>query len=167
MKQAFEQYARGVHTKKQVLEQVTAAGLRTQHGKRVSKKTFDQLLRKPVYAGWIQVDCWHERVSGDFEPLISQEIFNTVQALLSGKRVSVTPRLRSNPDFPLRHFVKCGCCGKPLTGSWSKGRSKLYANYCCQNAQCRGVNIRKEVLEHGFVEFLERAAKAGIRQVVQ
>jgi hypothetical protein len=30
-------------------------------------------------------------VRGDFEPLVSQEIFDTVQALLSGKRVSVTP----------------------------------------------------------------------------
>jgi hypothetical protein len=96
VKQVFEFYARGVHTKQQVLEMVTAAGLRTQHGMPVSKQTFDHLLRKPVYTGWIQIDRWHERVRGDFEPLVSQEIFDMVQAVLSGKRVSVTPRLRSH-----------------------------------------------------------------------
>jgi site-specific DNA recombinase len=156
VKQAFEFYASGIHTKQQVLEMVTAAGLRTRHGKPVSKQTFDHLLRKPVYAGWIQVDCWHERVRGDFEPLVSQEIFDTVQAVLSGKRVSVTPRLRSNPDFPLRHFVKCGCCGNPLTGSFSKGRSKRYPYYYCQNNKCNGVRVDKIDFERGFVEFLER-----------
>ena len=149
VKQAFEFYATGVHTKQKVLEMVTAAGLRTRHGKLVSKQTFDQLLRKPVYAGWIQVEGWGERVRGDFEPLVSQEIFDTVQALLSGKRVSVAPRLRSHPDFPLRHFVKCGCCGKPLTASWSKGRAeqKRYGFYRCQNLKCKRVHVRKVDLE--------------------
>jgi len=76
--------------------------------------------------------------------------------LINGKRVSVTPRLRSHPDFPLRHFVKCGCCGKPLTASWSKGRSKRYGFYRCQNSKCDGgVRARKETLERDFVMFLE------------
>jgi len=123
---------------------------------RLSAQTFEQMLRKPVFAGWLQVNGWGERRRGDFEPLVSQEIFDTVQALLAGKRMSVTPHLRNHPDFPLRHFVKCGCCGKPLTGSWSKGRSKRYANYRCQNKQCKAVSITKADLERGFVEFLER-----------
>ena len=156
VKQAFELYATGLHTRQKVLEMVNAAGLRTANGKRVSAQTFDQMLRKPVYAAWLAVEGWGERVRGDFEPLVSQETFDTVQALLSGKRVSVTPHLRNHPDFPLRHFVKCGCCGKPLTGSWSKGRSKRYANYRCQNKPCKAVSITKADLERGFVEFLER-----------
>ena len=156
VKQAFELYASGVHTKQKVLEMVTAAGLRTRHGRPISKQTFDQMLRKPVYAGWLQVNGWGERQRGDFEPLVSQEVFDRVQALLSGKRVSLTPRLRSHPDFPLRHFLKCGRCDKPLTASWSKGRSGRYGYYWCQNRRCKGVSVRKEELERGFVEFLER-----------
>lgn len=156
VKQAFELYATGLHTRQRVLEMINAAGLRTASGKRVSMQTFEQLLRKPVFAGWLQVKDWGERRRGDFEPLVRQEIFDTVQALLDGKRVSVTPHLRNHPDFPLRHFVKCGCCGKPLTGSWSKGRNKRYANYRCQNKPCKAVSITKGDLERGFVEFLER-----------
>ena len=158
VKQAFELYAIGVHTKQKVLEMVTAAGLRTRRGKPISKQTFNQMLRKSVYAGWLEVKGWGERQRGDFEPLVSQEVFDRVQAILSGKRPSVTPRLRSHPDFPLRHFVKCGCCGRPLTASWSKGRAeqKRYGFYRCQNLKCKAVHVRKADLEHGFVEFLER-----------
>lgn len=156
VKQAFELFATGLHTAQKVLEIVTAAGLRTTRGKSVSKQTFNQLLRNPVYVGLLRVSGWGEPVRGDFEPLVRQEIFERAQALLLGKRQSVTPHLRNHPDFPLRHFVKCGCCGKPLTASWSKGRSKSYGNYRCHNRPCKGVNIRKENLERIFTEFLER-----------
>ena len=40
-----------------------------------------------------------------------------------GCRVVVCgPRQRNHPDLPLRGFVRCDVCGRPLTGSWSKGR---------------------------------------------
>ena len=157
VRQAFEFFASGIHTKQQVLNIVTAAGLRTRRGKAISKQTFNALLRKPVYAGWLVVEGWGERRRGDFEPLVSQEFFDAVQAILSGKRPSVTPRLRSHPDFPLRHFVKCGCCGNPLTGSYAKGRTKRYPYYYCQNRKCEGgVHVSKMELERSFVDFLER-----------
>ena len=115
VKQAFEIYATGLHSTQKVLEIVTAAGLKTRHGKPVPKQTFVKTLRNPVYAGWLHVESFGDRQRGDFEPLVNQELFDRVQAVLSGKSVSVTPYLRNHPDFPLRHFVKCGCCGRPLT----------------------------------------------------
>ena len=60
---------------------------------------------------------------GYFEPLISEDLFYRVQAVLSGRVPSTTPQLRAHPDFPLRTFVRCESCGRGLTGSWSKGRS--------------------------------------------
>jgi site-specific DNA recombinase len=157
IRQAFEMYSTGLHTKQKVLETINAAGLRTTKDKPLSKQTFEQMLRNPVYAGWLIIDVWGERKRGDFEPLVSRELFDTIQALLSGKRVNVMPRLRSNPDFPLRHFVKCGCCGSPLTGSYAKGRSKRYPYYYCQSKNCKdAVRISKTDLERGFVNLLER-----------
>jgi hypothetical protein len=51
----------------------------------------------------------------------------------SDRRVVVAgPRQRNHPDFPLRGFVRCEACGRPLTGSWSKGRNGHYAYYHCQ-----------------------------------
>ncbi len=55
--------------------------------------------------------------------------------------------------FPLRGFVRCEICGRPLTGSWSKGRNGHYAYYHCQR-QCRAVNISKAALEGAFVDEL-------------
>ena len=156
VKQAFQLCATGLHTTQKILETVTVAGLRTLRGKPVSKQTFTQMLRNPVYAGWVQVEGWGDRQRGDFEPLVNQELFDTVQSVLSGKSASVTPHLRSHPDFPLRHFVKCGCCGKPLTASWSKGRSRRYAFYRCPNPRCHGVSVTKNDLENQFVSYLER-----------
>jgi len=156
VRQAFELFSTGLHTKQKVLEMINTAGLRTINGTKVSGQTFEQILRKPVYAGWVVVSDWSERQRGDFEPIVSEEVFERVQALLNGRCVSVMPRMRSNPDFPLRHFVKCGCCGRPLTASWSTGRKKKYGNYRCQNKQCERVNITKAEMESAFVVFLEK-----------
>lgn len=156
VRQAFELYATGLHTKQKVLEIVTAAGLQSQKGKPISKQTFHAMLSKPVYAGWIQVNGWGERVRGDFEPLLTQEVFDRVQAVLCGKRTSIAPRLRSHPDFPLRHFVKCGHCSRPLTASWQKGRKSRYPYYWCPNSHCRRVSVGKVDLERTFEAFLER-----------
>jgi Recombinase zinc beta ribbon domain len=76
-----------------------------------------------------------------------------VQAVLDGRVVVAGPRPRHHPDFPLRGFVRCETCGRPLTGSWSKGRNGHYAYYHCQR-QCRAVNISKATLEGAFVDEL-------------
>jgi site-specific DNA recombinase len=49
--------------------------------------------------------------------------------------------------------VRCEACGRPLTGSWSKGRNGRYAYYHCPH-RCRAVNVSKAVLEGAFVDEL-------------
>jgi hypothetical protein len=44
-------------------------------------------------------------------------------------------------------------CGRPLTGSWSKGRNGYYAYYHCQR-QCCAVNVSKAELEGAFADEL-------------
>ena len=55
--------------------------------------------------------------------------------------------------FSAARFVRCDMCGRPLTGSWSKGRNGHYAYYHCQR-QCRAVNVSKAALEGAFVDEL-------------
>ncbi len=106
--QAFEEFVTGVYSREQVLRKMTQLGLRTRKGKGLSSQTFSQTLRKPVYAGRIVVPKWGIEVQGKFQPLVTEAVFNRVQALLLGKTVSVAPRARSHADFPLRGFVNCG-----------------------------------------------------------
>jgi len=151
---AFEQIASGVLKQFEVLQNVTAAGLRTRTGRPLSPQSFHKMLRKPIYAGRICVKNLGENMHADFEPLVSPETFERAQQVLAGKRPALKPRLRDH-DFPLRVFARCGDCGTPLTGSWSTGRGgKKYAHYACRKRLCRGVKSRKDVLEGEFVSFL-------------
>ncbi|HEV2845261.1 MAG TPA: zinc ribbon domain-containing protein, partial [Thermoanaerobaculia bacterium] len=63
----------------------------------------------------------------------------------------------ANPDFPLRGFVTCGHCGKPLTGSWSQGKMRQrYAYYHCPpKAHGLRTNISRPELDGKFVGLLE------------
>jgi hypothetical protein len=112
------------------------------------------LLRNPLYAGIVDVPEYGVRGKrGDFEPLISEDLFYQAQVVLSGRIPSTAPRKRAHPDFPLRGFVRCESCGRGLTGSWSKGRSEYYAYYHCRPG-CRAVNVSKAKLEGLFADEL-------------
>jgi hypothetical protein len=114
------------------------------------------LLRNQLYAGVIDVPEFGVRGKRcDFEPIVTSELFERAQTVLSGRLPSTAPKLRSHPDFPLRNFVRCVRCSRGLTGSWSKGRSEYYAYYHCRPG-CRGVNVTKAKLESVFTDELAR-----------
>ena len=152
---AFEQVAHGL-AQSEVLSQVTAAGLTSKSGKPLSPQSFHKMLRKPIYAGRIVVRNLGENMKADFTPLVPPETYDQVQQVLAGKRPSIKPRLRDH-DFPLRVFCRCGCCGTPVTGSWSTGRAgKKYGHYACRKKGCRGVTARKDEMENAFIDFLRK-----------
>lgn len=153
VRRAFELMASGNLTASEVLAKVTALGLVTRTGQPVKPQTFGALLRKSTYIGLLNAPGFKlNGVRGDFEPLIAENLFYRVQAVLDRKRPFV-PHARDRSDFPLRRFVVCDACQTPLTGSSPKGRSKNYSYYHCR--KCRGVSVRREVLERRFVELLE------------
>jgi DNA invertase Pin-like site-specific DNA recombinase len=158
VQKAFELYGTGTQTESGVLRTLNALGLTTPKGRKVSLQTFDRMLRNELYAGWIYLPKWNLRERGIFEPLVTEGLFQRVQDIVSGKRVSVTTHSRNNPDFPLRVFVSCGDCGTPLTGAWSTGRKNKYAYYRCRNSRCKAVNVRREKIETEFAELIAKLA---------
>jgi hypothetical protein len=157
VRRAFELMATGLHSKQQVRCMVTEEGLRTVRGKPVSPQTFQNTLRNPLYTAIITVPSWEAKQwPGNFEAIVDTALFTRVQAVLDGKAVAVAPHQRNHPDFPLRHFVKCGSCGVPLTGAWSTGRTKRYGYYRCHAQACRAVNVARATLENAFIEYLVR-----------
>jgi len=95
LRQAFELYASGAYDRTQVLRTVTSARLRTRKGKKLSAQSFCNLLKNPFYAGKLVVGDWQIDSKGAFEPIVGPETFQLVQAIVSGKRPSVSPRKRS------------------------------------------------------------------------
>jgi site-specific DNA recombinase len=153
VKQAFEDLATGRYTKQEVIARATAAGLRSRKGLTLSPQSFGQMTRNPIYIGRIESPDYGISTPGDFEPVVDEATFYRAQAVLDGRVVVSGPRQRNHPDFPLRGFVRCDVCGRPLTGSRSKGRNGHYAYYHCQR-QCRAVNVSKATLEGAFVDEL-------------
>ncbi len=151
---AFDLIAQDGFSIRDALKHVTALGLRTKRGRPVSFQSFSNLLRRPVYAGRIQVERFGIACQGDFEPLVQPQTFDTVQVILKNRAGSSKERQLNNPDFPLRRIVHCDICKRPLTGSWSSGRTKKYPYYRCQARDCGQVQIRKEQLEAKFVAIL-------------
>lgn len=158
IRHAFELYATGHYTKQQVLNKVTALGLRTIHGCKVAMTTFVRVLANPIYTGKLDVQAWGQKVNGNFAPIISEELFNRVQHIAQGRKSNNTAtHLRDNALFPLRGSVRCNCCGSLLTGYNARGRTRHYAYYACYNPKCgRKTSVKKEVLEADFEAYLER-----------
>jgi site-specific DNA recombinase len=153
IRRAFEDLATGSYTKQEVIARATEAGLRSRKGLRLSPQSFGQMMRNPIYVGRVESAAYGVSTQGDFEALVDEATFYRAQAVLDGRVVVAGPRQRNHPDFPLRGFVRCDMCGRPLTGSWSKGRNGHYAYYHCQR-QCRAVNVSKAELEGAFADEL-------------
>lgn len=96
MRRVFDEYTTGQFTKQQVLQRATDAGLRNRRGRPLSSQAIGMLLRNQLYAGVIDVARFGARgTRGDFDPLISEETFYRVQAVLSGRTPSTAPRALS------------------------------------------------------------------------
>jgi site-specific DNA recombinase len=158
IRRAFELVAAGQHKQSEVLQIVTDEGLTTAGGRSLPKQTFQAVLRNPLYAGFVTLpsDPTFEPVKGLHEAIVSQEMFDRVQAILDGRRPSIVPKKKVNPLLPLKCFVRCESCGTPLTGGLARGRSKKYPRYWCRKQGCRAVKLSSTRLEDEFLALLAR-----------
>lgn len=144
VRKVFTLVAEG-HTLANVLRMVTALGLRSRSGEPPKKNTLSQMLRCKLYYGWVNSAPVIAR--GSFEPLVSEELWNTCQDFLEG-RAKRKEHHQEHEDWPLRRFVKCDGCGKEMTAGWVKNRvGKRYGYYFCESKGCRATSVRKEALE--------------------
>jgi site-specific DNA recombinase len=130
IQEAFEMYSEGIYNQREIKKRLASRGLM------ISKTAFSNLLRNPIYCGNVFLKAYKEEpeqvIEGIHEPLISEQLFNKVQTILNkGKGAKNTNYKRLNPNFPLRGFINCPKCQKPLTASTSRGRKNYYSYYHC------------------------------------
>ncbi len=122
----------------------------------VKQQRVTEILTHPIYAGYISHKNWNINwAQGRHEPLISLETFEKVQQRREGA-VKAPARKNINLDFPLRGFVLCHDCDKPLTACWSKGKRKKYPYYLCDTKGCVSYrkSIRRDKIEGEFDEIV-------------
>ena len=157
----------------QALEKFAAAELQTQTDVANFLKTnlglfdikrknwFDlakRILTEEKYSGYFEYKRWGSQYQkGKIEALITPETFKTIQQRLKGKeRVKHTIYNKNDEKFPLRGLIVCPYCGKPITGSLTKGGTFPY--YQCQSRQCsnkRLVNVTPKLLHADFESLLK------------
>ncbi|CAN5131111.1 recombinase family protein [soil metagenome] len=160
MKRAWDLMATGTKSLAEMAKIMNEWGLRkVQSGKvyKLRAQTVDRLLHHKFYMGILTSKKYKDEVKGQHIPMITEEQYYKVQAIIEGRnRIGMTigKRLKDNPDFPLRRTIKCGKCLGPLSGAWSKGRSKRYAYYICKN-RCGAPSIKVQKLDDSLITFLQ------------
>ncbi len=146
---AFQLLSSGTKSVVDVWAQLVQEGLTQETGKPISLKQFHKLLNNELYTGWIIK--FKERHRGTFPAIVDKDMFDHVQYILLSKKQTSKQYTTNNPDFPLRKFVM-HTNGLKLTGSWSKGKRKLYPYYFFR--QARSIFQRSD-LHIAFSNFLD------------
>lgn len=127
IKRAFELYGTGSHSLKEVSDILYQEGFRSRGGHKYHKSKICKIIQDPFYYGVMYVHGEH--YSGNHEPIISKDLFDKVQDVITGKN-----RSRYQKHFyPLRGFMTCHTCGCLLTAMEKKG----FVYYYCTNGKGR------------------------------
>jgi site-specific DNA recombinase len=140
---AYELYATGGYTLKQVRDVLYQEGLRTATGNRFSANQIHRFFTSKFYLGLMERDG--VVYLGKHKPIIPSALYDRAQDVLHG-------RLHPKPKkhfYSARGFLQCGSCGCALTCDTQKG----YMYYYCTNG--KGVcEEHKKYMRSGTVDSL-------------
>ena len=129
---AFEEYAAGELSVSDIAKELATRGLvsrttRVHAGKPLSRSQVHRMLSNPYYIGKIV----HKGVvfDGAHEPLVSEEIWHTVQDVLSSRRLAGDRSWKHN--HYLKGTFKCKICGSVLSFGYSRGKTNTYSYFFC------------------------------------
>ena len=152
----YEEYAKGTTVPK-IVDSLNARGL-TQKGRHFQGTMIYRILRNEKYIGICKVK---ENVYTDIFPaILPVELFNRVRLIVEKNR---NGKRSVQVDYLLRHKMKCGYCGMPISaecGTSKTGEKKYY--YKCLGKKkyrngCQQDPIRKDVLENYVVSHIVSA----------
>ncbi|MBU2220260.1 recombinase family protein, partial [Patescibacteria group bacterium] len=120
IKKAFEAYATGKYTLKEIRKIINDLGLKGRRDSLLSVSNFQYLLQNPFYYGLIRYNG--EFYEGKHEPIITKKLFDSVQEVMMRKS---KPHSKGLKPFLYRGFFRCGECGCFITTETQKGHNYL------------------------------------------
>ncbi len=121
------------------------------NGWKVANQRVSDFLRNPFYCGLIAHSALEGKlVDGHHEKAVSKELFLQVNGLLAKNAhgYSLKP---DNEEVPLKKFVRCSECDKPLTGYRAKKNQQFY--YKCSTVGCK-CNRRAADMHQSFKKLI-------------
>ena len=125
------------------------------------RSTMSQVLKNPFYCGLLAHNQLEgEVIQGKHEPIISREIFLSVNGILKSSNNHGYAVNEENNALPLKKFLICEHCGTPFTGYIAKKKNgKLRNNplpyYNCRGRECRS-NVNANSLGEKFLRELSQ-----------
>ncbi|GAA4724180.1 recombinase family protein [Brevibacillus fulvus] len=174
----FEKYASGKGIKA-IANELNHLGYKTKWGKPFSVVAVKDILNNPLYVGKIRFnkqENWTVKrrkgtnaspilADGEHEPIISEELWNTVQAMYKTK--SEKPAQVFHGSFPFTGVMRCPMCGHGMvaqraTRKNKNGEIKYTLYYQCGqfankgSAVCRANSVRADYAEEEILARIEK-----------
>lgn len=152
MKYAFEQYAAGV-SKKDIIAELNARGLRNSKGKPYGASAFQKGLQSERYIGVLEQSG--VRIEGGCPALIDKATFDKVQSRLEQNRHK-GGKNKAKVEYLLSGKLFCGHCGSTMQGVAGTGKSEnrwyYYSCFKRRKHECTKKHEKKDFLEWYVVE---------------
>lgn len=163
LRKAFHWKAEEGVTNETIRERLAERGLKLNH-QRIS-----DIFRNPFYCGLIAHKMLEGEVrEGNHERLVSREIFLKVNGLLDENTHGYTIN-EENEAIPLKRFLRCDGCGKPMRG-YIVRRKKIYyykcsTKGCCNNKSAASLHDTfKHILEYFKLDNVPESLIGSVRQ---
>ena len=120
VKRAYELYATGGYTLKDVSEQLHKEGFRTVSGRKVLRSQIHRILTSKFYIGLMERDG--KIYQGNHKALVSTKLNQQVQSVFEN-------RLHPKPKkhfYSARGFLSCANCGCTITADTKRGHQYYY-----------------------------------------
>lgn len=178
IREVFRRFANG-EKQRAIAVSLGERGVRTKFGGMPDNRWIEYILNNPCYIGKIRWSLdgtravtkrdYHDEsiwiVDGHHEPLISTELWETVQSLLNEQKKAYPKYARREQpaQYMLKGLVRCSSCGGTIAmASAVSGKSKVRTMQCCNysRGQCH--------ISHSVtMPKIETAFMLGIRQAVE
>ncbi|MDD5041716.1 MAG: recombinase family protein [Candidatus Peribacteraceae bacterium] len=139
------------------------ANFRTRKGKTISMSIIQRLIHNPYYTGSFEYPQGSgDWVKGEYEALVSKELFDEVQKLISlGRNRTAGWGYR---EYRFVRFMHCGACGSGVTPQEKRkvlldGSVRRYVYYYCtksRDPECKESAIREENLIEQLIFVLDQ-----------
>lgn len=150
----LEAYSTGTHTIASLIKVCESIGLKSAKGKPMQIQALSKMLRNPIYAGLEQNRHTEgQLIPSKFKGIITPATFHRNQELLRSNKNTAATYKKNNPEFPLRRFIICSNCNKPITASSPVGGSgKRSPRYHC--SRCHVPSVQSGELHEQFLHLL-------------
>lgn len=137
LKKAFKWKASNRYSNVQIITKLNGMGLK------INERRLGEIFRNPFYCGILTSKLLPGEISeGNHEAIVSKSDFLKIN---SPKTDHIKTRKPDNDNLPLKSFIDCCECHKPLTGFLVKRKKLFY--YKCRTKGCIGTKSADQLHE--------------------